>query len=151
MNRKLNFLHVIPVHRSAEGAVFGVFRGFAEHARFSVAWTRVLGVLVLLGVGDTGEHLGISLPFSAVGAYVLLALLMQPPAATTAQFANGYEGNSGGSRLRPVFSATATTPTRDSVDFPALERRLDSLARRIAKMENVVVTRERDWDRRLGT
>ena len=37
------------------------------------------------------------------------------------------------------------------LDLVALEQRLESLGRRVAKMENVVVTRERDWDRRLGT
>ena len=148
MNRKFKFLHVLPIRRSAEGRVFGVFKGIAEHARFSLRWTRVLGVLVLLAVGDTLEKVGLGMPAGPILLYVVLALLMQPPWGAAEGFGSLAAGH-GASRLQPVFP-TGGGDTRP-LDLVALEQRLESLGRRVAKMENVVVTRERDWDRRLGT
>ena len=148
MNRKFKFLHVLPIRRSAEGRVFGVFKGIAEHARFSLCWTRVLGVLVLLAVGDTLAKVGFGMPAGPILLYVVLALLMQPPLGAAEGFGSLATGH-GASRLQPVFPTGGGGDTRP-LDLVVLEQRLESLGRRVAKMENVVVTRERDWDRRLG-
>ena len=150
MNRKFKFLHVIPVHRSAEGRVFGVFKGIAEHSRFSCGWTRVLGLLALLAVGDSLEKVGLGMPAGPILLYVALALLMLPPRAGATVDLNGYPGQTGNSRLQPVFPSSASGVEARPLDLVALEQRLESLGRRVAKMENVVVTRERDWDRRMG-
>ncbi len=147
MNRKFNCLHVLPVRRSADGRVFGVFRGIAEHARFSLIWTRVLGVLALLAVGDSLEKVGLGMPAGPILLYTVLALLMQPPPGVAEGF-NSLATGHGASRLQPVFPTGGSDPR--PTDLTALEQRVESLGRRIAKMENVVVTRERDWDRRLG-
>ena len=99
MNRKFKFLHVIPVRRSAEGRIFGVFKGIAEHARFSLGWTRVLGVLTLLIVGDTLEKVGLGMPAGPLLLYVVLALLMQPPLGAAEGFSSLATGH-GASRLQ---------------------------------------------------
>lgn len=149
MNRKFNFLHVIPVRRSAEGRIFGVFKGLSEHARFSCTWTRVLGTLALLGVGDTLQKVGLGMPAGPILLYVVLALLMQPPRGVAEGFGSLAAGH-GASRVQPVFPTGGADAATRPLDLAALEQRLESLGRRVAKMENVVVTRERDWDRRLG-
>ena len=98
------------------------------------------------------ENVGLGMPAGPILLYVVLALLMQPPLGVAEGF-NSLTSGHGASRLQPVFpgspEATRFQPPRTS-DLAALEQRLESLGRRIAKMENVVVTRERDWDRRLG-
>ena len=153
MNRKFKFLHVLPIRRAANGWVFGVFKGLAEHTGFPCVWTRVLGVLVLLGMGGSLNKGDTAVPIGAIVLYIVLALIMQPPqgvAEGIGSLASGHNGAS--SRLQPVFpvggSSGGNAPR--PLDLAALEQRLESLGRRVAKMENVVVTRERDWDRRLG-
>ena len=148
MNPKFKFMHVIPIRRSANGWVLGVFKGFAEHVGFSCTWTRVLGVFMLLGMGGSFGKVGDAVPIGAIVLYIVFALIMQPPA--TGEMASGYVGT-GTSRIQPVFSTGTTGSPARPLDLVALEQRLESLGRRVAKMENVVVTRERDWDRRLGT
>lgn len=149
MNRKFKFLHVLPIRRSADGRVLGVFKGVAEHARFSCGWTRVLGVLLLLALGDTLEKVGLGMPAGPILLYVVLALLMRPPLGVAEGF-NGLAVGHGASRVQPVFPTGGADTASRPLDLAALEQRLESLGRRVAKMENVVVTRERDWDRRLG-
>lgn len=150
MNRKFNVIHALPVRRSSCGFLLGVFRGLAEHARFSVLVTRVLGFFVLLGLGEALEKLAFSMPVWAIGFYVLLALAMQPPAAPAGYIFDGEATiPAAHHRLQPVFPGSVSQSARP-LDLAALEQRLESLGRRVAKMENVVVTRERDWDRRLG-
>lgn len=149
MNRKFNFMHVLPIRRSADGRVLGVFKGIAEHAQFSCRWTRILGVLSLLAVGGTLEKVGLGMPAGPIMLYVLVAMLMQPPLGVAEGF-NGLAVGHGASRVQPVFPTPGADASRP-LDLAALEQRLESLGRRVAKMENVVVTRERDWDRRLGS
>ena len=147
MNRKFSLVHALPFRRSSQGFLLGVCRGLAEHFHFSVIVTRVLGFFVLLGLGEAMEKIAFSVPVWSIGIYVLLAVAMQSPDPTA------HHRQVGASRLQPVGApggvevAAASRP----LDLVALEQRLESLGRRVAKMENVVVTRERDWDRRLGT
>ncbi len=153
MNRKFKFLHVLPIRRAANGWVFGVFKGLSDHIGFPCVWTRVLGVLVLLGMGGSLNKADI-MPFGPIVLYIVLALIMQPPQGVAEGFGSLASGYSGASRLQPVFPAAGGGGGDNAprpLDLAALEQRLESLGRRVAKMENVVVTRERDWDRRLGT
>lgn len=146
----------IPIRRSAEGRVLGVFRGVAEHAKFPLLWTRVLGIFSLLGVGAGLESVGCNPVVAAVLLYLLLAWLMLPPVSATVGGAigavpvNGFGAGrgSGASRLRPSFP-TGGTGAGQPVDLASLERQLDAISRRISRMESIVVTREADWDRRL--
>ena len=115
------------IHRSRRGVVFGVCRGLAEHFDFSLFWVRVIAAGLIL---FTGVWPGAVL-------YILAALLMKP---------------------EPVLAA-ASPEEREFCDRYAdarhetaqrLRRRYDSLDERIRRMEDVVTSREFDWNRRLG-
>ena len=115
------------IHRSRRGIVFGVCRGLAEHFDFSLFWVRVIAAGLIL---FTGVWPGAVL-------YILAALLMKP---------------------EPVLAA-ASPEEREFCDRYAdarhetaqrLRRRCDSLDERIRRMEDVVTSREFDWDRRFN-
>jgi phage shock protein C len=119
--------HYRGIHRSRQGVIFGVCRGLAGHFDFSLFWVRViaLGLIVFTGV------------WPGVVLYILAALLMKPepilPVSSPEEreFCDRYAGarHEAAHRLR---------------------RRYDTLEGRIRRMEDVVTSREFDWDRRLG-
>lgn len=115
------------MYRSRNGAVFGVCRGLSNHFDFSLFWVRVIAftLLVLTGV------------WPGVVLYILAALLMKPepvlPVSSDAEreFYNQYSDSHHEAAER-------------------LRRRYDHLEKRIRRMEDVVTSREFDWDSRLG-
>ena len=83
--------------------------------------------------------------------YMLLALLMQPPRPAGMRPSAGEEDE----LIPPPLAARRwgsfrqETPTVPRVDLAQLDRQLDSLNRRIQRMETIVTDRQYDWDRRL--
>lgn len=115
------------LYRSRSGVIFGVCKGIAEYLDFSVFWTRIIAVALLLFTGL----------WPVVGLYLLAALLMKPepvmPIDTEEQqeFYNSYV-------------------TSSNLALHRLKRTFDNLDRRIQRMESVVTAREYDWERRLN-
>ena len=116
------------IYRSRQGAVFGVCRGLAEHFDFSVFWVRFIAVVLLVVSGL----------WPATILYILAALLLKPePIAppTSLDEQEFYDG---------YLSSRHEAAQR-------LKRRYDGLERRIRRVEDVVTSREYDWERRLRT
>jgi len=119
--------HYKGIHRSRNGVIFGVCRGLANHFDFSLFWVRVIACVLLV---CTGIWPGMVL-------YTLAALIMKPePVLPVSSAAEG------------AFYDRYASSRQDAAE--RLKRRYDSLDQRIRRMEDVVTSREFDWDRRLG-
>jgi phage shock protein C len=114
-------------YRSRKGMILGVCRGLAEHLDFSVGGVR----LIVIGLGIfTGFWL-------VTGLYILAAILMKP---------------------EPVipFESDADEEFYDSyvnsrsMALGRLKRKSEDINERIQRMEDVVTSRERDWERRFN-
>lgn len=119
--------HYRGIHRARHGVVFGVCRGLANHFDFSLFWVRVIAAGLIL---FTGVWPGVVL-------YILAALLMKPEPVLPAASAEERE-----------FCDRYAHARHDAAQ--RLRRRYDHLDDRIRRMEDVVTSREFDWDRRLG-
>jgi len=114
------------IYRSRSGMILGVCKGLASHFDFSVFWTRVIAIIVLIVAGF--------LP--AIGLYLLAALLMKPepviPIKDSAEkeFYDSYTASRHGAVQR-------------------MKRRYENLQRRIQRVEHIVTSAEYDWDKRL--
>jgi phage shock protein C len=115
------------IHRSRHGVVFGVCRGLANHFDFSLFWVRGIAAGLIL---FTGVWPGVVL-------YILAALLMKPEPVLPAASAGERE-----------FCDRYADARHDAAQ--RLRRRYDRLDDRVRRMEDVVTSREFDWDRRLG-
>jgi phage shock protein C len=115
------------LYRSRSGMIFGVCKGIAEYLDFSVFWTRVLAVVLLL----------LSQIWLGAGIYVLAALLMKPEPVlpfkedADQEFYNSYV-NSRAMAIR------------------RLKRTFDNLDRRIRRIEDIVTARDYEWEQRLN-
>jgi phage shock protein C len=114
------------LYRSRSGAVFGVCRGLAEYFDFSVFWVRFIAVAALIFTGL----------WPAVGLYLIAALIMKPAPAIPIASAGERE-----------FYDRYAASRRDAAQ--SLKRRFHHLDERIRRMEDVVTSREYDWERRL--
>jgi phage shock protein C len=114
------------IYRSRHGAIFGVCRGVAEHFDFSVFWVRTIAVILLIfsGVGP------------ALVVYLLAALIMKPAPEIPIASADEQE-----------FYDRYTSSRHEAAQ--RLKRRHENLEQRIRRMEDVVTTREYDWESRL--
>jgi phage shock protein C len=132
--------------RSSNGAVLGVFRGLAESMGWSVFWTRVIGVIVLMSIVGTFGVEGLSRAgvLACSFFYLLLALLMGP--ARTGEMVDSASWKPD----PPCPGAVPRGGNGPRVDLAQLDRQLESLNRRIRRMEAVVTDRQYDWERRLG-
>lgn len=114
------------LYRSRHGIICGVCRGVAEYLDFSVFWTRMIAVALLIFTGL----------WPIVGIYLLAMLVMKPeplvPFETDdeAEFYNSF------------------THSR-SMAVQRLKRIYDKIDRRVQRMEDAVTAREYDWDQRL--
>ncbi len=115
------------IYRSRSGIILGVCKGLAEHFDFSVFWTRMIAIILLIVAGF----------FPAIGLYLLAALLMKPqpviPIKNSAEkeFYDSYTYSRQGAVQR-------------------LKRRYENLQRRIQRMEHIVTSAEYDWEKRLN-
>lgn len=114
------------LYRSRRGVLMGVCRGLADHFEVSVFWVRV-GAIALLMVSGV---------WPAVLAYVVAGLLLKPepvlPLSSDgeAEFYNSYADS------RPLA-------------IRRLKGTYDDLARRIRRVEDIVTSRDFDWEQRL--
>ena len=104
----------------------GVCRGLAEHFEVSVFWVRVGAIALLMVSGG----------WPAVLAYIVAGLLLKPEPVlplssdSEAEFYNSYTDS------RPLA-------------IRRLKRTYDDLARRIRRVEDIVTSRDFDWEHRL--
>lgn len=115
------------LYRSRRGIFLGVCRGIAEHFGFSVFWFRVLVVIAVLVTGV----------WPLLGLYILLALIMKPEPAVPPRDEGEEEFYGSYATSRPMA-------------VHRLKRKYDSLDRRIRRLEDVVTSKEYDWNRRLA-
>jgi phage shock protein C len=114
------------LYRSRHGIIRGVCRGVADYLDFSVFWTRVIAVALLIFTGF----------WPIIGIYLLAMLVMKPeplvPLETEdeAEFYNSYSHSR-------------------SMALQRLKRIYDKIDRRVQRMEHAVTAREYDWDQRL--
>ncbi len=114
------------LYRSRHGVIRGVCRGVAEYLDFSVTWTRVVAVGLLLFTGI----------WPMVGIYFLAMLVMKPEPSVPIASDDEEE-----------FYQSYTTSR--SLALQRLQRIYDKIDRRVQRMEDAVTAREYDWDRRL--
>ena len=116
------------LYRSRNGAILGVCRGIADYFDFSLVWTRTIALIFLFLSGF----------WPAVILYFIAALLMKPepviPIHTEAEqeFYDSYTHSRHGAVQR-------------------LRQRYKKLERRIQRMEDIVTSREFDWENRLNS
>jgi len=115
------------LYRSRDGAIFGVCKGLAEYFDLSLFWVRFFTVLAFVFTG-----------FWPVGVlYLVLALVLKKePAVSPLDEADQefYRSYSGSRRMA----------------LGRLKRTFDHLERRLRRVEDVVTSREFDWQRRAG-
>lgn len=115
------------LYRSRSGMVMGVCKGLAEYFGFSVTWIRIIAVLLLLFTGL----------WPVVVLYVLAGLLMKPEPAVP--FASDAD--------REFYESYAGSR---SMALGRLKRKFEHLDRRIRRMEDVVTSRDYEWERRMS-
>ena len=126
----INFNRITPngMYRSRNGVLLGVCRGISEYYDFSIFWVRAIMLTLLIFTGFW--------PFGVL--YVIAALLMKPkpviPLVTDdeREFYDSY-----------VHSRTGATGR--------LKRRYENIEKRIRRMEDIVTSREFDFERRLNS
>ena len=114
------------IYRSRNGVIFGVCRGLAEHFDFSVFWARAIAVIFLIFTGF----------WPAIGLYIIGALLMKSESAPASQ----YRSTQG--------SYTCRSGSKEGTG-ERLKRRFKNLEKRIHRVEDVVTSKEYDWEKRL--
>ena len=115
------------IYRSRSGIILGVCKGLAEHFDFSVFWTRIIAIVLLIVAGF--------LP--AIGLYLVAALLMKPEPVIPIKDSGEKE-----------FYDSYTYSRQGAVQ--RLKRRYENLQRRIQRMEHIVTSAEYDWENRLN-
>jgi phage shock protein C len=116
-----------PLYRSRHGYILGVCRGLAEYWNLSVFWTRVLAVVMMPITGF----------WPVVGLYILTALVMKPEPVVPIE--TEEEGE--------FYNSFASSR---SMAIHRLKRTFDNLDRRIQRIEDIVTSREYDWNRRMN-
>ncbi len=115
------------LYRARDGVIMGVCKGLANYFDLKVFWIRVIAAILLLSTG-----------LWPVGAlYVIIGLLMKPepvvPFGNDAdrEFYDSYVGS------RPMAVSR-------------LKRKFEHLDRRLRRMEDVVTSKDFDWERRFA-
>ena len=115
-------------YRSRNGLILGVCRGIAEYFDVSVFWTRVITFMIFLFSGF----------WPVVVLYFVAALVMKPEPVIPIQDEGQQE-----------FYDSYVHSRRSAAD--RIKRRYQNLERRFQRMEDLVTTREFDWDSRLNS
>ena len=116
------------LYRSRRGVILGGCRGIADYFDFSVIWIRIIAVFLLIMTGI----------WPMAGLYFLAALIMKPAPVIPINSDDEQE-----------FYDSYTHSRHHAVN--RLKRRFERLERRIRRMEDVVTSKEYDWDRRFNT
>ncbi|EPR41822.1 phage shock protein C, PspC [Desulfovibrio sp. X2] len=114
-------------YRSRSGRLLGVLKGLAQYAGLPVLAVRVLFVILTLATGI----------WPGVGLYLLAALLLKPEPILEPESPDA----------RDFYESYVASP-RSAGD--RLRRKMDSLDRRIRRIEDAVTSREYDWERRMN-
>lgn len=114
------------IYRSRDGLILGVLQGVAEHYDLSVFWLRMFTLLLFIFSGIW--------PMTFI--YLIAGVLMKP--APPAPLANDEE--------KEFYDNYLTSPKSAA---NRLKRRYESLERRIQRIEDIVTSREFDFERRL--
>ena len=115
-------------YRSRNGLILGVCKGIAEYFDFSVFWTRAITFMIFLFSGL----------WPAIVLYFVAALVMKPEPVIPIQDEGQQE-----------FYDSYVHSRRSAAD--RIKRRYHNLERRLQRMEDLVTTREFDWDSRLNS
>lgn len=114
------------LYRSRDGMILGVCKGLAQFLDISVFWTRFAAVLLLFFTGF----------WPVVGIYLLAGFLLKPepvlPLSTDEE--NDFYQVYTQSRKQGLFR---------------VRTKFDRLEKRIRRLEDVITSREFDWDQRL--
>lgn len=116
------------LYRSRSGVILGVCRGIADYFDFSLFWTRALAIVFLLVSGL----------WPAMALYFIAALLMKPEPVIPIR-----------NEAEQEFYDSYTQSRHGAVH--RLKRRYQNLERRIQRMEDMVTSREFDWENRLNS
>ncbi|MCF8032470.1 MAG: envelope stress response membrane protein PspC [Desulfarculaceae bacterium] len=114
------------LYRSRRGALLGVCRGLAEYFDFSVTWVRVITVaaFIFTGIWPVGV------------LYLILALIMKPAPVLPTQSEDEEE----------FYHSYADSR---KMALGRLKRTYDGLERRMRRLEDVVTSRDFDWERKV--
>lgn len=112
-------------YRSDNGVLLGVFAGLGERFDLSVKGLRLAGIIGLILTGL----------WPLIGLYLLAALLMKP-------------ARSGRSTRWSRFSRSKRDSSERS-DYRKSEAQ-EAMDHRLRNLEDVVTSKEYDWDRRFG-
>ncbi len=116
------------LYRSRRGVILGVCRGIADYFGFSIFWTRAIALIFLFLSGL----------WPAVILYLIAALLMKPEPVIPIH-----------SEAEQEFYDSYTHSRHGAVQ--RLKQRYEKLERRIQRMEDIVTSREFDWENRLNS
>jgi len=114
------------LYRSRKGWVLGVCRGLAEYLDFSLFWTRVLVVTILLFTGL----------WPIVAVYLVAAILMKPEPVIP------FESDRDQEFYESYVSAR-------NIALRRLRNTFDSLNRRIQRLEDKVTSKDFEWEQKL--
>ncbi|MBW2092618.1 MAG: envelope stress response membrane protein PspC [Deltaproteobacteria bacterium] len=113
-------------YRSRHGILLGVCQGLADYFNFSVFWTRVIVVGLLIFTGF----------WPVAGLYLLAGLLMKPEPVIPFDSDEDQEFYDSFTRSR-------------GMALRRVKRAYDNLNRRLQRMEDIVTTKEFNWDQRF--
>jgi len=115
------------LYRSRSGIILGVCQGVADYLDISVFWLRVVAVALLLFTGI----------WPLAGVYLVAAVLMKPEPIVPFQGVEDQEFYNSYTTSRPMA-------------LQRLKRTFDQLDRRLGRLEDMVTSKERDWERRFN-
>ncbi|MCB2226829.1 MAG: envelope stress response membrane protein PspC [Desulfarculaceae bacterium] len=114
------------LYRSRHGALLGVCRGLSEYFDFSVTWVRIITVVAFIFTG-----------LWPVGVlYLILALVMKPAPALPPQYEDETEEHH-------------SYADSKKAALGRMKQTYDNLERRMRHLEDVVTSRDFDWDRKV--
>jgi phage shock protein C len=119
-------LHWDRVYRSRSGMILGVCKGLAQFLDISVFWTRVAALLLLLFTGF----------WPVLGVYLLAGFLLKPEPVLP--LATDEEGD---------FYRVYTRSRKAGIS--RIRHKFERLDKRIRRLEDVITSKEFDWDQRL--
>lgn len=114
------------LYRSRSGIILGVCKGLARYLDISLFWTRFLALVLLFFTGF----------WPMVGIYLLAGFLLKPEPVLPL---NTEEEND-------FYQAYARSKNEG---LSRVKSKFDRLDKRIRRLEDVVTSREYDWDRRF--
>lgn len=115
------------LYRSRSGWFLGVCQGIADWRDIGVGWIRLALIVIFVLTGFWPTLIGY-----VIIAFILKAEPVLPPATEDE---------------REFYDAYANSRTQG---LHRLKRTFDHLDRRMRRMEDVVTSREFDWERRMG-